>query len=234
MMFKWCKQYLMAFSALGFLSAFILLQGAQKQASDNWKPLPSPPADTSLFSFNFAEPQLLARSLMLWLQTYDSQSGKLIQYDQLSYEDIIKWLTLVHKLNKRSQYPMITATHLFTETRDQSKVRQMLGFVEQSFLSNPEAFWRWQAYAIVLAKHRLKDIDYALQLAQNLNKATKNHQIDAWARDMEFLILEDIGEFEASALLIKNLLDSGEIKEARELRFLTSKLKAIKDKQAAQ
>ena len=128
----------------------------------------------------------------------------------------------------------MTATHLFTETQDQDKVRQVLAYVQQRFIDKPEHFWRWQAYAIILAKHRLNDIDYALKLAQQLNKVTKNSHIEAkvapWARDMEFLILEDMGEFEASALMIKSLLDSGEITEARELRFLTNKLKALKEK----
>ncbi len=194
------------------------------------KQLPPVPKDVSVLQFNFAEPYVLSRALMLWLQTFDSQSGKIIQYDELNYKDIINWLTVVRTLHPNSQYPLLTAIHLFTETKDKDKVRQMIRFVEDSFHANPDQFWRWQANAIILSKHRLNDIEYALKLAKDLNAKTKTSKVAQWARDMEFLILEDMGEFEASALLIKSMLDSGTITEARELRFLTNKLKEIKRK----
>lgn len=217
-----------ALFALLSLVLFIAFQSYQTAQMQAIKQLPPVPKDKRVFDFHFSEPLLLSRFLMFWLQTFDSQSGRIIQYDQLNYDDLINWLMLIRRLDPDSQYALLTATHLFTETKSKAKIRQMLQFIENSFMVSPEIFWRWQAYAVVLAKHRLGDMAYALKLSQNLNKMTKNSQIDAWARDMEFLILEDMGEFEASALMIKGLLDSGTITETRELNFLTQKLKALK------
>lgn len=215
-------------AALLLFGIFIALQLYSERQQNKIQLLRSPPAEQSLIEFNFGEPKLVSRALMLWLQTFDSQSGLIIQFDDIDYNILIQWLDIVRSLHPNSQYALLVATHLFTQSRREDNIRLMLAYINNSFMQNPALYWRWQAYAVVLAKHRLEDINLALQYAQQLNNLTKNEQIDYWARDLEFLLLEDIGEFEASAVLIKNLLDNGEITDARELQFLTNKLKQLR------
>jgi hypothetical protein len=48
-----------------------------------------------------------------------------------------------------------------------------------------------------------------------------------WARDLQILLLEDMGEYEAARILIGGLLASGEIEDPGEVRFLEQRLEAL-------
>ena len=48
-----------------------------------------------------------------------------------------------------------------------------------------------------------------------------------WARQMEVFILEDMNEQDSAAILLGGLLDSGQITDPNELRFLTDRLKDL-------
>ncbi len=206
---------------------FVLVQNIQRPGLAQHKVLSAPPGDTSLFDFNFGEGKLYSRAILLWMQTFDSQRGEITQFDELDYDAIISWLEISQDLDLQSQYPLLTALNIFADIKDKTKLRKILTFVEQEFKKNPEQNWRWQANAVMVAKYRLKDRKYALKLSENLVALTKNIQIPAYARDMQWLILEDIGELEASVAIVKSLLYSGKISDVRELNFLTGKLKAL-------
>jgi hypothetical protein len=45
---------------------------------------------------------------------------------------------------------------------------------------------------------------------------------------MRIFLLEDMGEREAAAVLLGGLLDSGEVKDTNEIRFLMQRLDALK------
>ena len=47
-------------------------------------------------------------------------------------------------------------------------------------------------------------------------------------RQMRIFILEAIGECEAAAVLLGGLLESGEVTDPTEIRFLTQRLEALK------
>ena len=107
----------------------------------------------------------------------------------------------------------------------------MLNFVYKKFLEDPGKRWMWMAHAVYVARHRLKDLDLALKFARAIRLNTSAGSVPDWIRDMEIYVLEDMGEVEADKILIGGLLDSGNIRDPNELRFLTDRLHALEKKQ---
>ena len=66
-----------------------------------------------------------------------------------------------------------------------------------------------------------------------LNEHTGTGQIPHWARDLQILLLEDLGELETARILIGGLLASDAIEDPQELRYLERKLDALREREAA-
>ena len=175
---------------------------------------------------SLGDPVALAAALVLYLQAFDNQPGLSIPFRELDYEAAEAWLRTALALDPHSQYPLLMASHLYARVPDERKQRQMLDFVHREFLKDPERRWRWLAHAAIVAKHRLKDMPLALRYAEDITRRARSAQ--TWARQMRIFILEDMGEREAAAVLLGGLLESGEAQDAAEIRFLTSRLEALR------
>ncbi|MCK4706123.1 MAG: hypothetical protein KAT90_11620, partial [Gammaproteobacteria bacterium] len=107
--------------------------------------------------------------------------------------------------------------------------RIMMDYIYKKFNEDPNRHWRWLAHAATVAKHSLKDMPLALKYARALaDKATAEH-VPYWARDMHFILLEDMGEIETAKVLVGGLIESGEISDPYELNFLTEKIRELEE-----
>lgn len=193
------------------------------------QPLSSPPSVELLRVFSLGDTVVSAKILMLWLQSFDNQSGQFLSYKQLNYIALQAWLERILQLDTQSQYPLFTASHLYSNVSDGVKQRQMLEFVYQQFFADPHHRWPWLAQAAVLAKHRLKDLPLALKYAQAIaNYSTSDMPL--WAREMQVFILEDLGELEQARLIIGGMLVSGQVTDPSEIKFLNEKLQQLEKK----
>ncbi|MDH3713132.1 MAG: hypothetical protein OET44_04690 [Gammaproteobacteria bacterium] len=189
--------------------------------------LPRPPPDGYLRLLGFGEPAVLSRLVSLWLQAFDNQPGISIPFVALDYERVTGWLRVSLRLDPGNSYPLLVASHLYTEVPDAAKVRRMLAFIESEFKLDPQARWRWMANAVLTAKHRLGDLPLALALARQLTDA--DAKIPGWARQMQIFVLEDLGELEAAEILLGGMLSSGSITSAHERIFLDQRLETLRE-----
>ncbi len=148
-------------------------------------------------------------------------------YRDLDYARLRAWLERWLALAPTSEYPLSLAVRLYGQVSDPQRQRIMLDFVHEAFLEDPGTRWRWLAEGTLLAKHRLEDLDLALRYARDLAEHTGGMDVPYWARDLQILLLEDMGEYEAARILIGGLLASGEIEDPREVRFLERRLEAL-------
>lgn len=176
---------------------------------------------------SLGEPQLFARLLSLWLQTYDAQAGVLIHYDQLDYAKLIAWLDLISTLDPHSNYVFLSASRVFSEVKDHQRLIMLIEFIHKKYLASPQRLWRWQAEVVLIAKHRLKDLALARKLADDLSYISDHEDVPYWVKDIRHLILAEMGEFQSAALLISSMLETGVISDANEIRFLSQKLKTL-------
>ncbi|MGB1801397.1 MAG: hypothetical protein ACPHLK_11300 [Gammaproteobacteria bacterium] len=169
---------------------------------------------------------------MLWLQAFDNQPGISISLKELNYDRVINWLDLILKLDNKTQYPLLAAIRFYAEVQDEERQRKMIDFVSARFLEKPNERWASMAHAVYMAKHRLKDIELALACANLLRQYAIADHVPFWAKQMEIFILEDMGELESAMILIGGLLESGELNDAHQRKFLGQRLEEIKQRQS--
>ena len=194
--------------------------------------LPYAPDIRILGLSGLGEPGTLAKVMMLWLQAFDNQPGISIPFARLDYVRVINWLDVILNLDSRFQYPLLSASRVYTETPDSDRKRLMLKFVHRRFLEDPDRRWPWMAHAVYVAKHRIKDLQLALEYANALRLNVSVDAAPSWVTQLEIYVLEDLGELDSARILIGGLLESGELSgNDNELRFLKNKLAQLQFKQ---
>jgi hypothetical protein len=176
---------------------------------------------------SLGEPAALGQAMMLRLQAFDNQPGVSVPFRALDYGTVIQWLTVALELDPAGQYPLMLATHVYAPGADERRQRMMFEFVHRSFLEDPERRWRWLAHAAILARHRLRDMELALRYADDIARHAGGAH--GWARQMRIFMLADMGEVEAASVLLGGLLESGELTDPAEIRFLTGRLEELKN-----
>jgi hypothetical protein len=186
--------------------------------------LPAPPPAWVLRALSLGEEPAFARLLMLWLQAFDNQPGISIPFRNLDYDRVAGWLEQILVLDPHSRYPLLSAARIYAEVPDQGRRRKMVDFVERQFLLAPDERWPWLAQAVFIAKHRLHDLPLALRLARELREFTHPESAPDWARQMELFVLEAMGDLQGAQVLLGGLIESGQIKDAAEIKFLEQRL----------
>lgn len=215
---------------LALLAALILQivwQGAQPKPVASAAGLGTPPPTAVLRVASLGEPVVLAQLTTLYLQAFDNQPGISIPFRDLDYRRVTQWLATILALDPAGQYPLLMAAQVYSQVPDPARERLMLEFVHQQFLQDPDRRWRWLAHSAIMAHHRLHDTPLALRYAADIARLAP--AAPGWARQMRIFILEGIGELESAKILLGGLLDSGEIKDEREFRFLTERLEDMKN-----
>lgn len=187
-----------------------------------------PPKTLGLYrSLSLGSEQLLSYLLIMGVQLHDNQKGRHVNYRHINYQILSEWLLMLYQLNPKSDYPAFIASRVYGQVGDASRVRQMIDVIRKLFEKDPERHWRRMTEASLLAKHRLSDLELALDLAKKVADLPKSYDLPFWARDMQLVLLDELNELESAQLLISSLLQSEEIKDPDELRFLQFRLLKI-------
>jgi hypothetical protein len=137
---------------------------------------------------------------------------------------------MISALNPDSEYAMLLASRVYSQTGDPNRLRLILAFIERRFDENPQLHWRRLAEASVLAKHKLHDLERALKMAEKIARQPASVQMPQWARDFRFLLLAELNEFESAIAIIQALLHSEVVADPDEKRFLEEKLSGYQQK----
>ncbi len=219
---------------LGFLllmlAAQLMWHNLQGEVEARAEDLPAPMSTRAYVMLSMGEPLAISKLLNLWLQAFDNQPGLSLSFSQLDYHRLTQWLDTILALDPKGPYPMLVAARVYGSIQNPQRQRIMMDYIYEKFNQAPNQYWRWLAHAVVTAKHSLKDMPLALKYSRALaEKATAEH-VPYWARDMHIVVLEDMGEIEAASVLVGALIDSGEITDIYELRFLTEKIRVLREK----
>jgi hypothetical protein len=188
--------------------------------------LGAPHAPATVLALSGSEPIAAAQLSALYLQAFDNQPGISVPFSALDYALVERWLDGMLALDAQTQYPLMMASQLYAQVPDGAKQRAMLDFVHRHFFDDPARRWRWLAHAAIMAKHRLRDLPRALRYADDIARHAPT--APNWARHMRIVILEDMGEREAAAVLLGGLLASGEVSDPQEARFLSQRIEALR------
>jgi hypothetical protein len=160
---------------------------------------------------------------MLQLFSLDEQPGVSLPFASLDYARLNAWMAAALDLDPENRNLLLAATQVYAQVPDPGRQRMMLDFVHRQFLLAPASRWPFLAHAAFIARHRLKDMNLAMTYARDLSRVSS---APAWARQMSILLLADQGEKEQARVLLGGLLDSGAVKDPREIAFLLKHLDA--------
>lgn len=193
--------------------------------------LPLPWSASALRAISGDDAVTAAKVGVLWLQSFDVQSGQSVALRDLDYTRLIGWLESIVSLDPHSQYAMQSAARIYGEVADPDRSRAMLEWIYRNYAADPERRWPWLAHAAVLAKHRLHDRELSLKYATALADTPSSYHVPHWARQIHWTLLEDKGELDAVRVLIGGLLDSGQVTDSAERHFLNSMLERLESQQ---
>lgn len=189
-----------------------------------YQPLSSPLQAPTYRGIAMGSEKLMGYLLAIRLQLHDSQAGRYFSYKQIDYTVLVQWLEQITLVNPTSEYPMLLASRVYSQTRDKGRLRLMLEFIERNFDHAPQLHWRRLAEASVIAKHQLGDLKLALRLAEKLALQPASMAMPQWARDIQFLLLAELNELESAIAIIEAMLQSRAVIDPDERRFLQGKL----------
>jgi len=214
---------LVSFAIIFSIQVFLHHQAQSKQFV-SYQPLSKPFSSQVYKDLSMGSEKLLSFLLAIRLQLHDNQAGRHVRYRNIDYSLLVDWLNQISQINPDSEYTMLLASRVFSQIYDKSRLRILLEYIDETFSINPQLHWRRQAEATVIAKHQLDDLEFALAMAERLSNQPENIKIPRWARDLHFLLLGDLNEFESAILIIRALLEDGSITNNDEVRFLKEKL----------
>ena len=220
------------------LAAFVLLFGAQlvhhhvnqRTLAASYRPLDEPLSVATYRAAALGSEHLLGHLLAIRLQLHDNQAGRHFRYSLMDYDRLIAWLERISDIAPGTEYPLLLASRIYSQTGDAGRLRRIVDFIERRFADDPQRHWRRMTEASLLAKYRLGDLELALRLAERLAQQPASVRMPRWARDFEFLLLAELGEYESAIAIIEALLQPGAIEDADERRFLREKLSEFRQK----
>lgn len=191
--------------------------------------LPEPIPVSWLRVLSLGEPAVLAKVLMLWLQAFDYQAGVALALRDLDQERLEGWLGRFLDLDPRAQYPLMAAVRFYGDLSSPQQQRRFAAFAYRRFFADPNRRWPWLAHAAILAKHRLHNLPLAWRYAHAIRVYTTGDAVPSWAKQMEIVVLEDMGEKQRARQLIQALLADGTVRDPREIHFLEERLRFLGD-----
>lgn len=203
------------------------IHGYKSSLDGSFKQLSAPAAVSFYEGISLGSDRLMSYLLLLGVQMHDNQKGRHVNYVHLDYTTLQDWLLKIYDLNPLSDYPAFLASRVYGQVADDEKVRRMISVIEALFDRDAEQHWRRMTEASLLAKHQLKDLELALKIARKISALPESVSMPYWARDMELVLLDELNRFESAQLLISSMLESGEIKDPDEIRFLKFRLLKI-------
>lgn len=209
------------------LASQVALTALQPRPRARAEELSAPPPLPVLRCLSGGDAVPLAQAITLYLQAFDNQPGISIPFAQLDYGKVQAWLKRILELDPRTQYPLLMASQLYAQVPEETKQRQMLTFVYEQFLVDPDRRWRWLAHAAIIAKHRLHDLPLALKYANALAQRATGPDVPHWVQQMHIFLHEDLGEYETARELLGGLLSSDVITDPHEIRLLIERLEQL-------
>ena len=214
---------------LRFLWATLLLALALQGTWKHYEPqptalardLPRAPDPAWVRAIDFGEHAFASQWLMLQLFSLDEQPGVSLPFASLDYARLKGWMGAALELDPDNRNLLLAATQVYSQVPDPRRQRMMLDFVHQQFLLAPDSRWPFLAHAAFIARHGLKDMNLAMSYAKDLSRV---NSAPAWARQMSVLLSADLGEKEQARVLLGGLLDSGAVKDPREIAFLLKRI----------
>jgi len=212
------------FLALVFtLTVLVWLGTYHMQAK--WSGVPPVPTKNGAIMMTLGDAQFSFRIGAITLQNLGNTGGNVVAVKDYDYDKLGQWFWLLNDMDPASNHVPMLAAYYFGATpvaEDLRIVVEYLAHVGQIPAGNK---WRWLVQAIFLARHRMKDLDRALDYAYKLSKMDPDGDtLPIWARQMPAFVLSEQGERESSRKIVEEILLTADDLHPNEVNFMEAYL----------
>ncbi len=183
--------------------------------------VPPVPTEQAALALGLGDAQWFFRIGAFRLQNAGDGFGQVTPLKNYNYEQLFRWWTLLDALDPRSSFVPATAAYYFGATQNpREQVPYVVRYLVEHSDKNPVANWWWYHQASYLARHRLKDADWALEIAYKLANLPEDADVPLWTRQLPAFILEKQGEYAQACQIILDILDSKDDLTPHEINFI--------------
>lgn len=197
---------------------------ASKAIYAKWEGVPPVPTVRSATLMTLGDPELSYRFLALTLQNLGDTGNDVTPLKDYNYKRLGQWFFLLHALDPLSDHVPMIAAYYFGGTRIPKDVAPVVDYLAVAGQIPVGEKWRWLAQAAFLARHRMNNLDLALDLAYKLAKLPNSGEMPQWARQMPAFILNQKGDRAASRQLMENMLVTDNTVHPQEINFMKAYL----------
>ncbi len=191
------------------LFSFLIINGLYWAFSNNmrakWPGVPPVPSYQGALAMTLGDPQFSYRMGALTLQNLGDTGGSVTPLKDYDYQMLKHWFWLLHKMDAKSDHVSMAAAYYFGATQVPEDINVIVDYLSEAGNNAEGEKWRWLAHAVFLARYRMHDLEYALELAYKLADL-QNPDMPIWARQMPIFVLTALGEKEAAKTIIESLL----------------------------
>ena len=187
------------------LLANFMLWFSLRDMKSQWGNVPPAPKEEFAAFYGLGDKSLSYRLNSLMLQNMGDSGGRVTALKDYDYETLTDWFFLQDKLDPVSNYIPYLASYYFGGLQEPEKYRPVLDYLKMVGVRPEGIKWNWLVQGIYFARHRLKDMDKALELAEALAQ-TKNSEAPVWVHQMPAFVMNAKGsKREAYSLLVETL-----------------------------
>lgn len=199
----------------------VALWTASSDMQARWGGVPPVPSERGAQMMGLGDSQFAYRLGAILLQNIGNTAGQEVSLRDYDYKKVSNWLWLLNGLDPASNDVPMVAAYYFGGTRvpeDVAVIVEYLATIGQNPVGNK---WRWLAHSVFLARHRMKDLELALDLAYRLSRMQPiGDNLPIWARQMPAFVLTEKGDKQAARKLVENMLKSQDRWHANEISFM--------------
>jgi hypothetical protein len=171
--------------------------------------VPAPPTSEALDIMALGDRQFLYRALGLEVQNFGDTAGRFTPLLEYDYARLGEWFERLDRLDPVADYAPAIAANYYGLTPTRADTRHIVTYLAAHARRDIARKWRWLAQAAYMARHKLKDLPLALDLARELAQLSNRHPgLPVWTRSMPAFILAEMGETEAARTLLGAILES--------------------------
>jgi hypothetical protein len=194
-----------SFALFFALAANVIFWFSLRDMQAKWGNVPPAPKEHFAAFYGLGDEAFAYRINGLMLQNMGDTGGRVTALKDYDYDTLTDWFYLQDKLDPVSDYIPFLASFYFSGTQDPEKFRPVLSYLEMVGVRTEGIKWKWLVQGVFFARHKLKDLNRALELANVLAKA-ENPDIPHMFRNLPALVLNEKGDSrEAYGLLVSTL-----------------------------
>lgn len=210
----------MAISWLAFcllLSMQVLFWSEAKTQKPHMEIVPAVPGELAVKALSFGDNQAFFRLLALHLQNFGDTFGRFTSLREYDFVRLSGWFNLLDTLDDTSDYIPTLASSYFSQTQNRPDVIYVVNYLRDHSQHRVNQKWWWQAQAVYLANHKLKNLDLALELAKPLVNA---ENVPIWVNQLPAFIYEARGEFGDALAIMEHIKANAKDIKPGELNFI--------------